>query len=98
MARLVVELESLLKMLMGAGKVAEIKTGLAENAVCDHCLGAIRPSCGLSQEQLRHLAHRLGLAASQMPRPKTVIGGEPLRGVFHLVCQFVGARKGPGGF
>jgi hypothetical protein len=29
-----------------------------------------------------------------MPRPETVIGGEPLRGVFSPARQFAGARKG----
>jgi hypothetical protein len=77
MARRVVELDGLLKMVMGAGKVAEIKAGLAGNAVCDHSLGAIRPGRRFAQEELGHFAHRCGLAAVQMPHPKTVIGGEP---------------------
>src|SRR5215471_11861059 len=43
MACLAVELETLLIMLMGAGKIGEIKTGLAGNAVRDYSLGGIRP-------------------------------------------------------
>src|SRR6516164_11106357 len=46
MARLVVELDGLLKMVMGAAKVAEIKAGDAGNAVRDQGLGAIRPGRG----------------------------------------------------
>jgi hypothetical protein len=44
MARLVVELNAFLKLLMGAGNVAEIQTGEAGNVVSDQGLGAIRPS------------------------------------------------------
>ena len=95
--RLVVELGGLLKMVMSAGKVAEIKAGDAGTAVRDHSLGAIRPGCGFAQEQLGHFAHRLGFAAHLMPRPKAVIGGEPFRSVFLPVRQFAGARKGGGG-
>ena len=94
MARLVVELDGLLKMVMGAGKVAEIKAGEAGNAVRDQGLGTIRPGRGFAQEKLRHFAHRCGFAAVQMPGPKTVIGGEPFRGVFLPARQFAGARKG----
>jgi hypothetical protein len=94
MARLVVELDGLLKMVMSAGKVAEIKAGAAGTAVRDQGLGAIRPGRGLAQEKLGHFAHRCGLAAVQMPHPKAVIGGEPFRGVFLPARQFAGARKG----
>jgi hypothetical protein len=92
--RLVVERDGLRKMVMGAGKVAEIKAGLTGNAVCNHRLGTIRPGPGLAQEQLGHLVRRCGFAAGQMPDPKTVIGGKPFRRVFHLARQFAGARKG----
>jgi hypothetical protein len=92
------ELHRLLKMLMGSGKIAKIEAGGAESAVSHQDFGAIRPSCGLAQEQLRQLAHRLGFAAREMPHPKTKIGGEPFRGIFHLVRQFAGARKGGAGF
>src|ERR1700756_3508043 len=44
MARLVVELDGLVKMLMSAGEVAEIDAGVAGNAVRDQSLGIIRPS------------------------------------------------------
>src|SRR6516162_7331558 len=94
MARPVVELDGLLIMLMGDGKVAEIKAGGAGNAVRDQGLGAIRPGPGFAQEELGYLAHRCGFAAVQMPDPQTVIGGETLRGVLHLVGQFAGPRKG----
>ena len=94
MLRLVVELNTLLKMLMGAGKVAEIPTGVAGTAVCDHCLGAIRPRRGLAQKKLGHFAHRCGFAPRLVPDPETVIGGKPLRGVLQAVRQFAGTRKG----
>src|SRR5215469_14435776 len=94
MARLVVELDGLLKMLMGAGKIAEINAGVAGNAVRDQGLGTIRPSRRFAEEKLRYFAHRSGFAAGQMPRKKTVIGGETLRGVFLVTRQFAGARKG----
>src|SRR6516164_9716938 len=80
MARLVVELDGLLKMPMGAGKIAELKASAAGNAVRDQGLGTIRPGRGLAQEKLSHFAHRCRFAAAQMPAPKTVIGGEPFRG------------------
>src|SRR5262249_55233850 len=54
MAYRVVELDGLLKMLMCAGKIAEIKAGGAGNAVRDQGLGAIRPGRGLAQEKLGH--------------------------------------------
>src|ERR1700747_334513 len=66
-ARLVVELDGLLKMVMGAGKVAEVKAGGAANAVRDQGLGAIGPGGGFAQEKLRHFAQRLGFAAVHMP-------------------------------
>jgi hypothetical protein len=94
MARLVVELDGFLKMVMSAGKVAEIKAGGAGNAVSDHGLRAIRPGRGFAQEKFGHFAHRCGFATVQMPRPKTVIGRKPFRRVFHLVRQFAGAREG----
>ena len=94
MTRLVVELETLLIMVMGAGKVAETKAGVAEVAVRDHSLGTIRPGRRFAQEQLGHFAHRLGFATIQMTHPKTVIGGEPYRAVFLPARQFAGARKG----
>ena len=59
----VIELDGLVKMLMGAGKVAEIPTGLAGNAVREQGLGAIRAGGGFAQEKLRHFAQRGGLAA-----------------------------------
>src|SRR5215831_18392942 len=49
------------------------------------------------RKKLGHFPHRCGFAAHLVPDPKTIIGGEPLRGVFHLVRQFAGARKGRGG-
>src|SRR6516164_1169785 len=91
MARPVVELDGFLKMLMGAGKVAELKAIASENAVGDQGLGTIRPGRGFAQEKLRDFAHRCRFAAGQMPDPDTVIGGEPFRWVFHLVRQFAGA-------
>ena len=80
-------------MLLGVGKIAEIKAGRAGDAVRDHNLGTIRPSRGFAQEKLRHFAHRCGFAAVQIARPKTVIGGKPFRGVFLPARQFAGARK-----
>src|SRR5215469_18693248 len=94
MACLVVELDGLLKMLMSAGKVAEIPAGRAENAVSDQGLGTIWPGRGFAQEKLRHFAQRCGFAAREVPDPKTVISGETLRGVFHPARQFAGAREG----
>src|SRR5262245_55730349 len=94
MARLVVELDSLLKMVMGAGKVGEIKAGDAETAVRYQGFKAIRAGRGFAQEKLRHFAQRCRFAAVQMPHEKTVIGGEPFRGVFLPVRQFASARKG----
>src|SRR5215471_18359208 len=79
MARLVVELDGLLKMVMGAGKFAELKASAAANAVRDQGLGTIRPGRGFAQKKLRDFAHRCRFAATQMPAPKTVIGGEPNR-------------------
>ena len=79
---------------MGAGKIAEIKAGGAGNAVRDQGLGTIRLARGFAQEQLGDFAHRCRFAAGEMPGPKTVIGGETLRGVFHPARQFAGARKG----
>jgi len=92
MARLVVELDRLLKMQMGPGKIAELKAIAAGNAVRDQGLGTIRPGCGFAQEKLRHFAHRCRFATAQMPAPKTVIGGEPFRGVFLPARQLGGAR------
>jgi len=43
MARLIVELESFLKIVVGAGKVTEIKAGEAGGAMSDQGLGAIWP-------------------------------------------------------
>ena len=60
----------------------------------DQDLGAIGPGRGFAQEKLGHFAHRRGFAAIKVPDPKTVIGGEPFRGVFFPACQFAGARKG----
>jgi len=94
MARRVIELDGLLKMVVGAGKIAEIKTGGAGNTVRDQSLGTIRPGRGFAQEKLRHFAQRGGLAARKVPNPKAEIGGEPFRGVFHPARQFAGARKG----
>ena len=98
MARRIVELDALPKMLMGAGKVADMKAGVAGNAVRDHHLEAIRPRGGFAQEKLGHFVHRCGFAAVQMPRPKTVIGGETLGDVLHPARQFAGAREGSAGF
>src|SRR6516165_1867473 len=74
MARLVVKLDGFLEMLMGAGKIAELKASAAGNAVRDQGLGTIRPGPGFAQEKLPHFAHRCRFAAAQMPAPKTVIG------------------------
>src|SRR6516164_4109477 len=98
MARLVVELDGLLKMVMGAGKVAEVKAGGAGNAVSDQGLGAIGPGRGFAQEELGYFTRRCGFAAREVPDPETVIGGEPFRGVFLPARQFAGARKGSTGF
>jgi hypothetical protein len=97
MARLVVELDGLLKMLMAVGQVAEIKASEAGNTVRDHNFGTIRQGRGFAQKKLGHFAHRRGFAAGQMPHPETVIGGKPPRRVLHLARQFAGARKGCGG-
>ena len=83
MARLIVEFDGLLKILMGAGKIAELKAGAAGNAVRDQGLGAIRPGRGFAQEKFGHFAHQRRFAAGQMPDPKTVISREPFRRVFH---------------
>jgi hypothetical protein len=96
--RRVVELESLLKIVMSAGEVAEMKTSGAGNAMSDQGLGAIRPGRRLGQEKLGHFAHGCGLAAGQMPHPETVIGGKSPRRVFRVARQFAGARKGRAGF
>jgi len=93
MARRIVELNGLLIMVVGAGEAAEIKAGGAGNAMRDQGLRTIRPGSGFAQEKLGHFAHRCGFAAGKMPDPKTVIGGEPFRGVFHPARQFAGARK-----
>jgi hypothetical protein len=69
MARLVVELDGLLKMVMGAGKVAEVKAGGAGNAVRDQGLGAIGPGRGFAQEKLRHFAQRRGFAVCPTQTP-----------------------------
>src|SRR6516162_671276 len=98
MACLIVECDTLLKMVMGAGKVAEMKAGDAGNAVRDQGLRTIGPGRGFAQEKFGHFAHRRGFAAIKVPEPKTVMGGEPFRGVFFPVCQFAGARKGGTGF
>ena len=55
---------------------------------------AIRPGRGFAQEKLGYFAQRCRFAAGEMPRPKTIIGGEPFRDVFHPARQFAGARKG----
>ena len=94
MALGVVELVSPLIMIMGAGKIAEIKAGLAGNAVRDHSLGAIRPGRGFAQEKLGHVLHRRGFAARKVPDPQTEIGGKPLGCVFRPARQFAGPRKG----
>ena len=49
MARPVVELDGLLKMVMGGGKIAELKTGAAGNVVRDQGLAAIRLGRGFAQ-------------------------------------------------
>jgi hypothetical protein len=67
MARPVVELQSLLKMVAGAGKVAEIPAGEAEIAVRDQGLGTIWPGQRFVQGKLRQFAQRCGFAAVQMP-------------------------------
>jgi len=97
MARLVVEVDDLLKMVASADKVAEIKAGHAGNAMRDQGLGTVRPGRGFVPEKLGHFAHRCGFAAVQMPCPKTVIGRKPFGGVFHPVREFTGAGKGCGG-
>jgi hypothetical protein len=92
--RRVVELDGPLKMVMGAGKIAEIKAGRAGNAVCDQGLGTMRPGRGFAQQKLGHFADGCRFAAHKMPDPETVISGETLHRVFHPACQFAGARKG----
>ena len=77
MTRRVVELDGLLKMVMGASKVAEIPAGVAENAMPDQGLGAIRPGRGFAQEKLGHFAHRCGFAARKVPDPDPKIRGKP---------------------
>ena len=59
----------------------------------DQASQTIGPGRGFAQEKLRNFAHRCRFAAGQMPAPKTVIGGEPFRRVFHhLARQFAGTR------
>jgi hypothetical protein len=58
MARLVVELDALLIMVMSAGKITEIKAGGTGIAVRDQGLGAIRLGRGFAQEKLGHFAQR----------------------------------------
>ena len=87
-----------LKMLMGTGKIAEMKAGGAGNAVSDQGLRAIGLRCGFAQEKLCDFAHRCRFAAGEMPDPKTVIGGEPLRRVLDAARQFAGAREGSARF
>ena len=74
MPRRVVELETLLIMVMSAGKVAEIKAGDAGNGVRDRSLRRIRAGRGFAQEKLGHFEHRCGFAAVVVTRPKTIIG------------------------
>src|SRR5262249_14246474 len=62
MACAVVEIDSLLKMIMGAGKIAEMKASDPGNAMRDQSLGTIRLVRGFAQEQLGHFAHRHGFA------------------------------------
>src|SRR5215469_5281460 len=99
MARRIVELDGFLKMLMGAGKIAELKAIAAGNAVRDQGLGTVRPGRGFAQEKLRHFVHRSRFAPAQMPAPKTVVGGEPFRGValhriaFRMHCEFTPAWR-----
>src|SRR6516164_1234266 len=97
MTRLVVECDSLLKMVMGAGKISQIPAGVAANAMSDQGLGAIRLRCGFAQEKLRHFARRGMFATGEVPHPKTIIGGEPLRWV-DAARQFAGAREGSARF
>src|SRR5262252_2633651 len=92
MARLVVEVDGFLKMLMGTGKIAEVKAGGAGNAVCDQGLGAIGLCCGFTEEKLGYFADRCRFGAVQMPHEKTVISGEPFRGIFCLARQFSAKR------
>src|SRR5262249_38823240 len=94
MARVVVEGDGFLEMLMGAGKIAEVKVGGAGDAVCDQGLRAIGLRCGFSEEKLGYFAYRCRFGAVQMPHEKTVIGGESFRGIFFLARQFTRARKG----
>src|SRR6516165_3785457 len=98
MTRLVVELDGVLKMVMGTGKIAEIKAGSAGNAVCDQRLRAIGPGRGFAQEKLGHFAQRCRFAAGQMPDQKTVICREPFRGVLYLARQFARPSEGGAGF
>src|SRR6201987_1905627 len=93
MARRVVELDGLVKMVVGADEVAEINAGVAGNAVRDQGLGIIWPSRRFAQEKLSHFAHRCRFAAVQMHPPETVIGGETLRSVSLPTRQFAEARE-----
>ena len=77
--RWVVKFDSLLKMIMSAGEVAEINARIAASAVRDQGLGEIGPGRGLAQEQLGRFSHRRGFAARIVRRPKTEISGEPFR-------------------
>src|SRR6516165_7551928 len=70
----------------------------ARRSMRDEGLGAIGPGRRFAQEKLRRFAHRRGFAAIKVPEPKTVIGGEPFRGVFCPARQFASARKGGTGF
>jgi hypothetical protein len=97
-ARLIAGLDGFLKMLMAAGKIAEIEAGDTGNSVCDRGLRAIRLRCGFAQEKLGHFVHRGVFATGEMAHPKTVIGEEPFGGVFLPARQFAGTRKGRAGF
>src|SRR6516162_9064366 len=94
MARLVVELDGLLKMVMSAGKVAEAKAVNSRNAMSDQGLRTIRLGCGFAQEKLRYFAHPSMFATDGRSDIKTVIGGKSFGGVFHPTRQFAGALEG----
>src|SRR3974377_1598424 len=82
MARLVVEFDGLLKMVMSADKVAEAKAVNAGNAMSDQGLGTIRLGCGFAQEKLRYFAHPSMFATDGRSDVKTGIGGKTFGGGF----------------